>query len=374
MPSYKTELGRLYIRLKSTNETFLAICFLAAILIIASAGFLLLKDEKPNKNIVVPRDTCAIDKTISFTCYKKQLSDIVEKSGPQTAMALLKQQYTQVGYVKSQCHQLVHVVGRAALAKYDYDLGQVYTNGDHFCASGYFHGASEQIVKDKGAKYIISNAEAACKVFADKERYSLDHYNCVHGLGHGLMEATNLELFEAIKICEAFEDDWELRSCDGGVFMQNIMIALSPDESDDQTSKYLKADDPMYPCTAVEEKHQWGCYIIQSSWALSQVGYDYGKVFVMCDAVGNQELRSTCYQSIGRDASGLQGYDIEKTKAACMQGGSSEAKLNCFIGSAKDFVYYYHNDNEAHQLCRALATDLRAACLSAADSYFATFR
>lgn len=129
----------------------------------------------------------------------------------------------------------------------------------------------------------------------------------------------------------------------------------------------------MYPCNVVEEKHQWGCYIIQSSWALAQVGYDYGKTFSLCSEVMNTELRTTCYESIGRDASGLQGYDLQKTKSACLQGHTDEAKRHCVIGAGKDFAYNFHGDKQANQLCNSLAGDLASACDSAVRGYLAQF-
>jgi hypothetical protein len=318
-------------------------------------------------------DVCADTDNLTFTCYNKELIAIVKQEGAEKASGLVKQQYDKSTYVKSQCHQLMHAIGRAALAKYNYNLADVYIHGDHFCASGYFHGASEQVVRDKGAGYLINHAEEICKVFADKDRYSLDHYNCVHGLGHGLMEATNNDVFKAIQVCEVFKDGWELRSCDSGVFMQNIINPLSPDETADRKSKFLKTDDLMYPCDVVEEIHQWGCYVIQSSWALSQVNYDFGKVFPLCAKIGSEGLRQECYESIGRDASGMSLYNMDQTVANCNQAATSEGKTHCFIGAAKDYTYNDHDNKRALQLCGTLAAGMSAECNVAVNQYYSDF-
>ncbi|MDB5161429.1 MAG: exported protein of unknown function [Candidatus Saccharibacteria bacterium] len=344
---------------------------LLSVLVIAAGVILIIHPGnlfgKPKHSAAVPVDSCAAASTITYSCYKNLLGNITAKQGPEAAIALIKQQYNILPYVKSQCHQLTHVVGRAAVIKYG-DLGQTYVHGDHFCASGYFHGASEEIVTQKGVDYMAKNANQICAVFAKKEHYSLNHYNCVHGLGHGFMEAYNGELFQALKACDALNDEWERSSCYSGVFMQNIMITQSPDESADHTSKYLKPEDPMYPCNAVDNKYKSGCYIIQTSYALPVVGYDYAKVFALCAPVSS-DYRDTCYQSIGRDASGLQGYDPQKTKKTCLLGQDLEARQNCVIGAAKDIVYNYHTDRQAYSFCGMFENDIQISCRATVKDY-----
>jgi hypothetical protein len=100
-------------------------------------------------------------------------------------MALVKEQYNNVPYIKSQCHQLTHIIGRAALSKYNNELADTYAHGDQFCWSGYYHGAMEQLSTAKGYDYIIKNANEVCKPIAAKGKFSFYHYNCVHGMGHG---------------------------------------------------------------------------------------------------------------------------------------------------------------------------------------------
>ena len=57
--------------------------------------------------------------------------------------------------------------------------------------------------------------------------------------------------------------------------MQNIMFAQTPDQEVNYQPKYLKNDDPMYPCTAVEGKYKEQCYLMQTSQALSVESYDF---------------------------------------------------------------------------------------------------
>lgn len=316
-------------------------------------------------------DSCEIKNTVTYSCYKDELTNITKNQSPEAAMALVKKQYNKVSYVKSQCHQLVHVIGRAALARYG-NIADTYAHGDQFCWSGYYHGAMEQLAEEKGYDYILKNVNSICAPIAAKGEYSFYHYNCLHGLGHGFMFIKNGDLFASLKACDSITNDWERTSCYGGVFMQNIMNEQTPDKDARIGSKFLKADQPMYPCTVLEEKYKDQCYLMQTSYALQVENYDFKKVFALCDSVEAQ-FRDTCYTSLGRDASGNSISNVEQTRSTCLLGATEEAQRYCVHGAAMDFVSYFHSDQQAKQLCSSLPPNLSGDCLEVVKNYYATF-
>jgi hypothetical protein len=320
-------------------------------------------------------DRCAFSNTATqngYSCYKKELTGIINQSNPENATSLLKRQYIKVAYVKTNCHQLMHVVGRAAYAKYG-NLAEAFAHGDQFCWSGFYHGIMEQISKEKGYDYILKNVNSICTPIADKYgKYSFYNYNCVHGLGHGFMEIQDENLFDALKSCDALTGEWNQSSCYGGVFMQNIMNVQGPEAQDLSSYAYLKVDDPMYPCDSVDSKYKSSCYLMQTSYALQAEGYDFSKVFSLCDGA-EAAYQNTCYQSIGRDASGQSISDIQKTKSYCLLGQTFAAQSNCIIGAAKDFVSYFHDDKKAYMLCIAMSGEVTQTCNDTVKSYYASF-
>lgn len=316
-------------------------------------------------------DICAQNNIVSFGCYKAELSKLTQQKGPQAAFDLLKQQYDKVDYVKSQCHQLVHVVGRAALSKYG-NIADTYSNGDQYCWSGYYHGALEQLADDRGVNFLVEKANEICASVPGKETRSFYYYNCVHGLGHGYMFVQHGELFKSLTACDSLVDSFDRTSCYGGVFMQNIMNEQSPDAAVDHPKAYLKADQPMYPCTAVADKYKDQCYLMQTSYALRIVNYDFSRGFDLCGGI-EPAYRNTCYVSLGRDASGSTVSDVTRTKNSCLLGPSFEAQKFCIEGAAKDFVSYFHSDVQAKQLCSSLDISLKDHCLSIVQTYYSSF-
>lgn len=303
-----------------------------------------------------------------FSCYETYLQQKVTAADPAAAFTDLRAVYDQDAYVKSECHQLAHVVGRAAYDKYG-SIAKAYPQGDSFCWSGYHHGVTEKAIGALGAKKIKEQANELCKELADSKRYSFDHYNCVHGMGHGFLTVENANLFNALKACDLLTDNWEATSCYGGAFMENVMI----DTREGGKSAYLRPNEPMYPCTAVDAPYKEQCYLMQTSYALKQNGYNFADAFRLCRDVADPAYTTTCYTSIGRDASGSTVSDIARTQANCLTAPDSTGIRFCMLGAVRDFVSYHHSDVQAKQLCTAFAQEYQAQCLQEVDTYYQTF-
>ena len=151
--------------------------------------------------------------------------------------------------------------------------------------------------------------------------------------------------------------------------MENVMNEINPGHE----SKYLNNEEPLYPCTAVDNAYKQQCYLMQTSHALLTVGQDFAKVFELCAGVA-APYDATCFQSLGRDASGNFSSNQQKTLSLCNLGPTLSARENCYIGAVKDFISYYSNDTEAINLCNAISElSIKEVCLSTAQSYYRTF-
>lgn len=331
----------------------------------ATAITILKTSSKANK---VEAISCTDAKSSDFSCWQQHYTALVTDQTPEVALADAKHEYDSNGFIKTNCHQVTHVIGRAAALKYK-TLAETYSHGDDFCASGYYHGALETIAQKIGAANIKSEVPNICQTFAKSSPYKLSHYNCVHGLGHGIMAIENDDLYKSLEVCDRLDGTWQQESCYGGVFMENVMNDINKGVH----PSTFKADDPMYPCTAVADTYKSACYMNQTSHALQVINYDYQKMFDLC-AASPQPHASTCYQSLGRDVSGISVNDQDLTVQRCMLGATFEARDNCFTGAVKDFVWHYHQESEGLAMCAAIPDQqLAANCKSQADAYFATF-
>jgi hypothetical protein len=198
------------------------------------------------------------------------------------------------------------------------------------------------------------------------------HFGCAHGLGHGFMGVLENELFESLEVCDTLNDGWEREACYGGVFMENVMAMDNPSHP----SKYLRADQPLYPCTEVETRYKNECYKHQTSFAVYTRNDDYSKVFDLCGEVEN-EPHPGCHQGLGKNAAlhsikyviGKEAK-AEATRKLCMVGQDHEAHSNCVIGAVRATINYYASDEQAKALCESLEADLRTGCLKETEGHY----
>ncbi len=314
---------------------------------------------------------CSSASLTSYLCYQQRYQDLVRDYGVEAAFGKLKNELTTDEFARSNCHLLTHFIGHAA-ADLSNDVGTVYSHGDNFCGSGYYHGAMEAIVAKVGPDQILEKANSLCDNLDGYQKYSFYHYNCAHGLGHGFMDIKDNELFDSLKTCDVLTDDWERNRCYGGVFMENVIAKDRPGHS----SKYLKADQPLYPCEAVEDRYKNECYQRQTSYALEIQGNNFAKVFDLCAKV-KDEFRPACYQGLGWDASvqslkqGTSDATInESTRNQCLLGKDYEAQFNCSVGAVDYFIRDSYSDTRAKAFCEYFGWDLRAMCLQEAEEYY----
>lgn len=301
-----------------------------------------------------------------FGCIQEFYQNLVTGYGVDIAFADVKQRFNEDPYVASTCHPIMHVIGYTASGNYK-TVSEAYMHGDSFCWSGYYHGIMEGVIARIGPEKLPAAMDTICADIPGKPSYSFDYYNCVHGLGHGIMELGHDEVFNSLKLCDNLTGQWEQSSCYSGVYMENIIAAGKTG-----SSKYLKPEDPLYPCNAVEYKYKDQCYLGQTSYALQVTAYNYEKVFGLCAAV-EEPFRATCNQSMGRDVANQAMHEPRATKTKCELAQTEGDISNCIIGAAKEIVSYYHSDQQAYDFCKLLAEPFSATCSNTVKEYYSYF-
>ena len=299
-----------------------------------------------------------------YDCYEAYLVSIVGGEGAAAALVALADLADTDSFVRSECHPLTHSIGRASLGEYgSFQNAVVYEDGT--CWSGFTHGILESFMFRYSEAELDEAVQGVC-VQDPEQAYSFDYYNCVHGLGHGVSWRFDNGVFEALPICDELEGRWEQQSCHSGVFMQNIVVDGAAHQS-----RELRPDEPMYPCTAVDETYKKTCYLMQTSYALRTVDWDYGKGFELCETEADPGYIETCYRSMGRDISGNSHRESEKVVELCSLG-DPELQTHCFQGAVKNAVFNDHALDNANALCQIVPARYRDDCIAARDQAAST--
>ena len=177
----------------------------------------------------------------NFDCLEQAFGNLTYNEGPKPALARLQTMSTSDSAVAGDCHRIAHRMGSAALSRFEDKVAAAFIAGSPICASGYYHGIIERAFLGQPTNKLAVVAGQLCSDSKiTEQRFLL--YQCIHGLGHGLMIYTGYDLPVSLKTCDGLKEDFDQVSCSGGVFMENFNSSYGV------TSKYLRKNDPIYPC------------------------------------------------------------------------------------------------------------------------------
>ena len=299
-----------------------------------------------------PDDTTLDDCDADFGCFEQAFANVSFRQGPQVALKLLERKSAKDDQIESDCHRITHAIGGGALEHYNGDPGKALAKGSTFCASGYYHGILERSLLGEPREAIGPISQKIC---SDKSitRSDFIHFQCVHGLGHGLMIYTGYELPASLEYCDGLETEWERESCRGGVFMENSQSSYGT------ISRWLKDDDLLYPCDWVAAKHKYQCYLIQLAHIGPAVGFDWKKVAAACRNADDGYVE-VCFQSMGREITGQKRHRPDAILATCRAAGDMERE--CIWGAAQTVTYNDAGARRSKVLCDTAPKLARQYC------------
>lgn len=256
------------------------------------------------------------------------------------------------------CHQEAHLIGRLAYEQFG---ASVFQEGDASCHSGFYHGALEAFLAEKGTTNLAKNVENVCDAFPTL----FGRFECLHGIGHGLMAYENYDLPQTLRVCDLLATDYDRNSCYGGVFMENIVAAQGfgaiPGHDTTWTNK-----DPHFPCNAIDQSQsvQFQCYQMQTSWMLTLFAYDFDRVIPEClKAPAN--MISVCFKSFGRDAAGHTLRNPQKIRDICEKVPQDmDYYRQCVIGAINVIVDFWGGGlaTQGTELCTLLPEKGKDPC------------
>lgn len=318
-------------------------------------------------------------------CYSEGLVALLQREGVEPAMATLERLAEADSAVRRDGHMYVHAIGLAAYSSPE-TVGATFRQCTAAFQSGCYHGVIQAYFADltrSGNGVTAATVNALCADYRNRpsERWLL--FQCAHGAGHGLTMFYGYHLPRALAGCDLLEDWWEREGCYGGAMMENIVQATTPHHAvgrpdagsaasgADQHAhhgahaqhampsgefKSLDPQDPLYPCSVLEERYLSACYQMQTSAVLFHNGGDVAATARVCDAVP-AAYRSTCYVSLGRDISALTLQNHAAALRLCASSAPGFASL-CHVGYVKNLIDLTADAGEALAFCRQLPDGL----------------
>ena len=292
-------------------------------------------------------------------CFEQAYGNIAYREGAKVAFSLLNQQYG--AGADPTCHRITHTIGAATLARNKGNVARTFAEGSSSCWSGYYHGVLERAfskVKSYDARSLGDKARGLCNTGKVRSSSWLN-YQCLHGLGHGLMITTGYRLPLTLDVCKQLTTAFEKTSCKGGVFMENILTSYGGH------SPWVRDDDPLYPCNRVAREDKFPCYQNAATRIIRVVGAgDLEKVAQIC-AEAEDGFVSTCFGSYGQNASVAGFRKPGPILAACAVAKPYGGERECLRYAAMDMTGTFSSGKKAAALCNDAAAELHGGCYEA---------
>ncbi len=327
-------------------------------------------------------------------CYEARLLDELSAAGAGAALEMLETLAAADRAVRGQAHVLTHAIGINA-----YSPGETFTDVFGECTelfqSGCYHGVVQA--------YFIAMGEPNQEMVAGLcEPYEADPadrwvlFQCLHGLGHGLTMYYGHHLLMALEGCDLLTTGWNRNSCYGGAFMENVVNATAPhhpaaalvsagtaaeggagegaEASDHGAGAHdhgamaegvepfepLRADDPHYPCSILDERYLTSCYQMQTSAMLWHNGGDIADAATSC-LEAPDGWRDECFVSLGRDISGRTLQDEDDARRECLKSPEDHREW-CYTGVVKNFVDVTATTDAGFRFCRTIEDRAKPRC------------
>lgn len=276
------------------------------------------------------------------TCLKELAQQFLKQYTLEYISKIMKDYEQEVG-VFDTCHETSHYLGQIEYQKIK-DMKQMFQRCDHFCLDGCFHGAVEGYFISKNVSLDDRNFDAiggeVGKICGARENYDSQelYITCFHGLGHATMYIADYDIFSALKLCDNALGFEEQELCYTGVYMANADSTGGVEHP----SRFIKADDPMYPCTILPQKYQKKCFEYNTINFYHYTNFNWQETIKLCLKVP-EAYRWGCFETMGGDQVGFTD-EVTKIYQACNEISEDQFKQACFRGAEGNLMMRYTKD------------------------------
>lgn len=304
----------------------------------------------------------------------QSMKAILRRQGLAVALDSLALRAARDSALHRDGHQMAHALGREAVAGHAGDATIIRECRPVF-ASGCYHGVVEASLQAVG-RIDVPELERLC-VAMDGAGGPGPGFECIHGLGHGVLGALGHDLQSALRDCDALSTPRRAASCHLGTFMEAITSAVGAPamhgvhahaeghEGHKVRPLTIDAADPFSPCRAYGDPYATSCWLFQGFVILRANGFDAGRALRVCGGAPNGRA-ARCYEGVGHQLTGLFQRGDRWILDQCAMGQAALAP-HCAAGAALALDGMDWSGFRAARLCAAAPEEWKETCYRSAS-------
>jgi hypothetical protein len=302
-------------------------------------------------------------------CRGAAVVRIAEARGIAPAMAVV----ARLGATDGEGHGLAHMVGIRGY-RGEATVGESFAACTPIHQSGCYHGVIQAYFNELRAVHgptamTAERLDAVCAPYRGPDGDQWQRFQCLHGMGHGVMLVHDNHLPRALGACDLLADSWEREVCYGGAFMENVMGVIAPhhahvaeavagghdahaghdahhqhhdhaehaEHAEDAEFAPIDPTDLHYPCSALADRYQVACYDMQTATMLHLLDRDIAATAAACREAPDAVLRAVCHRSLGRDINAMTDGTHARSAELCALAAPQD-RSSCHTGVVKNVI------------------------------------
>jgi uncharacterized membrane protein len=299
----------------------------------------------------------------------RSMEAVLRRDGLGAALDSLERRATRDSSVLRGGHQMAHALGREAVDARGGDASVIRECRPAF-GSGCYHGVVEAALNRAG-HLDVAELERLCAEIETASGPGAT-YECLHGVGHGVLGAVKYDLASALRYCDALSTGRRVESCRSGAFMEAIGAAMGAPmlhqaHAHDSGHAHMATlplaidpADPYSPCAAYHDPYANACWLFQGFVILRANDFDAARALHVCDGAPDGRA-GRCYESVGHQLTGLFQHDDAWILGQCARGSPALA-ARCAGGATLALNAMDWSGKRGVRLCAAAPADWKADC------------
>lgn len=287
-----------------------------------------------------------------YTQVRDELLVVQRDHGSSAALDELEVRSRADAELGGVCHAIAHDLGHQALERAGGKPGKALTVRNDVCGGGFTHGVIEDALATSK-----DPARDLLRICAPKQDGS-----CFHGVGHGVMFATGLDVGKSLGLCDLAPSERLSVRCGEGVFMQLFSADVAGGHAAGKGANAETLDTARGTCTGIRMPYAGACWFYTPTLWLAERPDDFSGAMEWCAQAPSSFGRELCAKGVGSRTIKYHPDDPTLGARVCAEAG--DLTDSCLTGMGSYWSVHHKGARPASDVCSRLGNArLERRCL-----------
>lgn len=250
------------------------------------------------------------------------------------------------------CHAISHDLGHQALQLAGGKPGKALTVRNDVCGGGFTHGVIEEALAT--SKNPDRDLLRICAPEQDG--------SCFHGVGHGVMFATGLDVAKSLDLCDLAPRSILSVRCGEGVFMQLFSADVAGGHAAGKGTNPETVDTASGTCARIRMPYAGSCWFYTPTLWLADRPDDFTGAIGWCADAPSTFGQQQCAKGVGSRT--IKYHPDDPTIGASICGQSGDLMDSCLAGMGSYWSVHFKGQRLPSDVCGRLGdARLESRCL-----------